>query len=105
MKVVQRGTMRARPGKMAEMMALNRQYMAAAHRHGKPMRQRGYQPLFGGQDYMHTVIFEVEWDSVADLERFFEEMMADPEILAMMPKYEEITEFHTVELFVPVPFG
>ena len=105
MKVVQRGTMRARPGKMAEVMALNRQYMAAAHRHGTPTGERGYQPLFGGQDYMHTVIFEVEWDSVATMEQCFEKMMADPEIQAMMPKYEELTDSHTIELYVPLPIS
>ena len=105
MKIVHRGTMKARPGKMAELMALNRQYMAAARRHGTPTGVRGYQPLFGAQDYMHTTIFEVEWDSAADMERAFEEMMADPEIQAMMPKYEELTEFHNVEIFVPVPMS
>jgi len=102
MKVVQRGTMKALPGKTAEVMALNNQWMAAAHRHGTPHGVRGYQPLFGGQDYMHTTIFEVEWNSVADMEQALEKMMADPEMQALMPKYDELTEFHSVELFVPV---
>ncbi|MFC2009264.1 hypothetical protein ACFLUT_04335 [Chloroflexota bacterium] len=105
MKVVQRGTMKALPGKTAELTALNSKWMAAVYRHGSPKAVRGYQPLFGGQDYMHTTIFEVEWDSVAEMEQAFEKMMADPEMQAMMPKYDELTEFHSVEIFVPVPMS
>jgi len=102
MKVVQRGTMKAVPGKMAEVAELNRKYMAAAYRHGTPTGVRGYQPMFGGQDAMHTTVFELEWDSVAQMEQAFEGIMSDPEVQAMMPKYEQLTEFHTVELLVPI---
>ena len=58
-----------------------------------------YRPWLGGE-YMHTVIFEMEWDSLAEMAAFFEKVMADLEMQALMPKWETILESHEVELYM-----
>jgi len=104
MKVVQRGIMKIVPGKMAEAMELNEKYMAIVTRLvGVPFTMRRYTPFLGGGDMMHTIIFEVEWDSLAAMAAFFEKAMADPEIQAMMPKWEALEESHEVEVLTLMP--
>ena len=101
MKVMQRGIMKIAPGKMAEAMALNQKYMAIISRLGMPTTgMRMYRPFTGGGDAMHTVVFEVEWDSLTELAAFMEKVMADPEVQAQMPQWETLTESHEVELYV-----
>jgi len=103
MKVKQRGIMRIVPGKMAEAMELNEKYMALVSRLGMPLAaMRMYRPFFGGE-YMHTLVFEVEWDSLAVMAAFFEKVTADPEIQALMPKWDALLDSHVVELYVPMP--
>jgi len=102
MKVMQRGIMRILPGKMTEAMELNKKYMAIVSRYGvAPMRM--YRPFTGGGDYMHTVIFEVEWDSLATLAATMEKILADPEVQALMPEWDTLLESHEVELYMPLP--
>ena len=73
MKVMQRGIMKILPGKMAEAMELNKQYMAIVSRLGMPATaMRMYRPFTGGGDAMHIVIFGIEWDSLTELAAFFE---------------------------------
>ncbi len=100
MKVMQRGIMKVLPGKMAEAMELNKKHMAISSRYGMPTTAaRMYRPWFGGE-YMHTVVFEVEWDSLTEMAAFFEKVMADPEMQALMPKWNELLASHEVELYV-----
>jgi hypothetical protein len=104
MKVMQRGIMKILPGKMAEAMALNEKYMAIVSRLGMPLTaMRMYHPFIGGPEYMHTIVFEVEWDDFGTMAAFFEKAMADPEVQAMMPKWDATLESHEVELYVPMP--
>ena len=63
---------------------------------------RSYRP-FIGSEYMHTIVFEVEWDSFATMAAFFEKIMADPDVQALMPQWDALLESHEVELYVPVP--
>ncbi len=95
--------MRILPGKMAEAMELNKKWMAMVSRMiGAPFTFRMYRPLFGGE-YMHTIIFEAEWDSLVTMATFFEKAMADPEMMAEMPKWEAVSESHEVELYMVMP--
>ena len=104
MKVMQRGIMRIPPGKMAEAMKLFEEYMAIVDRLGVDASgMRKYTPFLGGGDYMHTIVFEVEWDSFSEMAAFFEKAMADPEIMAQMPKWEAVEESHEVELYMVMP--
>ena len=104
MKVMQRGIMRFLPGKMAEGMKLLKEYMAIMSKKGIHIAaMRSYRPFLGGGDYMHTIVFEMEWDSLAEMAAFFEKTMADPEIMAQMPKWEAVEESHEVELYMVMP--
>ena len=99
MKVMQRGIMKILPGKMTEAMELNKKHMEISRRYGFSTTMRTYRPFVGGGDAMHTVVFEVEWDSLEELAAFFTKVMADPEMLAIMPKWEAILENHEVEIY------
>jgi hypothetical protein len=90
------------PGKMAEAMELLEKHMAIVTRLlGIPRERlpmRTYRPFLGGGDSLHTVTVEVEWDTLATMAQFFEKVMADPEMQALMPKWEAIEESHRVEV-------
>jgi len=107
MKVMQRGIMKILPGKMTEAMELLEEYMAIVSRlMGMPREKlpmKTYRPFLGGGDSLHTVVFEVEWDSFGEMAAFFEKTMADPEIQASMPKWEAVEESHEVELYMSMP--
>jgi hypothetical protein len=107
MKVVQRGIMNVLPGKMAEAMELLGKHMAIVTRLvGIPREKlpmRTYRPFLGGGDSLHTVIFEVEWDSLAAMADFFAKVMADPEMQALMPKWEAVEKSHEVEVLMLMP--
>jgi len=107
MKVMQRGIMKVLPGKMAEAMELLGKYMAVVSRLvGVPREKlpmKTYRPFIGGGDSLHTIIFEVDWDSFGEMAAFFEKAMADPEIQAFMPKWEAVEESHEVEVYMLMP--
>lgn len=107
MKVMQRGIMKILPGKMPEAMELLEKYMTVVSRLVEMPREKlpmkTYRPFIGGGDFMHTIIFEVEWDSFTAFTAFFEKAMADPEIQAFMPKWEAVEESHEVELYMSMP--
>lgn len=96
--------MRIFPGKMAEAMKLLEEYMTILGRLGVDISaMRKYRPFLGGGDYMHTIVFEVEWDSLSEMAAFFEKAMANPDIQAQMPKWEAVEESHEVELYMVMP--
>jgi hypothetical protein len=100
MKVMQRGIMKVAPGKLAEAMELNQKLMALSSRHGMPTKDaRMYRPFTGGGDAIHTVVFEMEWDSLTEMAAFFEKIMADPEWQAQMTKWDVLLDTHEVELY------
>ena len=101
MKVIQRGIMKVVPGKMAEAIELWEKHMAITTRLGCPP-MRSYRPLIGGE-FFHTLIGEAEWDSMAALEAFLDKMMADPEMQALMAKWDAVLESHVIELNTPMP--
>ena len=102
MKVMVRTIMKAIPGKMAEAMELEQKHMAIANR-VLGISGRWYRPLSGGGDTMNTIILEGEFDSLAAFEAHPEKMSADPEMLALMPKYEGVIESMEVEFYMPLP--
>jgi hypothetical protein len=100
MKVMQRGIMKIAPGKTAEAMALTEKLMALSSRYGMSTAgARTYRPFTGGGDAMHTVVMEIEWDSLTEMAAFFEKVMADPEYQAQMPQWDVLLENHQVELY------
>lgn len=103
MKVMQRGIMRLRPGKMGEAMQLLGKHMAMMARlRGVDTPMRRYAPFLGGGDTLHTMVFEVEWDSATEMAAFFEKAMADPEMQELIPQWEAVEESHEVELYAVI---
>ena len=100
MKIIQRGTMKILPGKMAEATDLFQKHTAIATRLGCPS-MRSYRP-FIGSEFFHTIIGEAEWDSMAAIEAFFNKMMADSEMQALMAKWEAVLESHVIEFYAPM---
>jgi len=65
------------PGKMAEGTKLLDEFIALINRKYGPFPSvRKYTPGFGGGDSLHTVILEIEWDSLAKIAEFFEKSWA-----------------------------
>lgn len=104
MKVMRSGIAIAVPGKMAEFMELNEKYFAIARRLGAPP-MKCYRPLFGGGDVMHSLVCQSTWDSAAAMEAFFDQVMADPEAQALIPKWDAVCQIHELQLYVPVAYG
>ena len=100
MKVMVRSIMKVVPGKMAEAMELEQKHMATASR-VLGISPRCYRPVSG--DFMNTIIYESEWDSLAAFEAHPEKMMAEPEMQALFPKLEAITESYVAEFYTPMP--
>jgi hypothetical protein len=105
-KVMMRETMRFLPGKMAEGTKLLEEFLALVNKKYGPFPEtsvRKYTPWFGGGDALHTIILEVEWDSLAQMSEFFEKSMADPEVMKTMPQWDAVEESHEVELYMVMP--
>lgn len=103
MKIIQRGTMKIVPGKMGQAMELSSKHMELTAKLGGPANWRYYRCLTGRDEYMHTLIGEAEWDSLAELEAFLDKMMTDKEMQQLMAKWDEIISDHYVELLTPIP--
>jgi hypothetical protein len=102
MKVMARTIMKAVPGKMAEAMELEKKHMAIANR-VLGISGRLYRRISGGGDTMNTIIIEGEFDSLAAFEAHPQKMGADPEMQALLPKYEGVIESMEVEFYMPMP--
>ncbi len=100
MKVIWRTTVKIVPGKMAEYMQLEEKRKAMSSSLGMPP-EKVYSCVSG--DMAHTIVYEMEWDSLAALEASFEKMFASPERQAMMPKYDALIVSHENELYTPMP--
>ena len=90
------------PGKMAEYMELEKERIVMAKRLGYPPQKR-YMMISGPGDRVHTIVYELEWDSLAAIETFFGKMLSDPETQAMQSKYDGLIESHGLELYTPMP--
>jgi len=102
MKVMVRTIEKIVPGKMTEAMELEGKHIAIAN-HVLGISGRCYRPLSGGGDVMNTIISEGEFDSLAAFETHPEKMGADPEMQALMPKFEGVIESMEVEFYMPLP--
>jgi hypothetical protein len=104
MKVIQRGAMKIVPGKMSQAMGLMKAWTDAATKIGAPPF-KCYQCLSGTNEYMHTIICDMEWESMAAAEKYFEKMMTDKDMQEQMAKWEGIIEDNRLEFLVPMPMG
>jgi hypothetical protein len=101
-KVMARTVMKAVPGKMAELVEPEKKHMAIANR-VLGISGRCYRRVSGAGDTMNTIIVEGEFDSFAAFEAHPQKMGADPEMQALLPKYEGIMDSMEVEFSMPMP--
>jgi hypothetical protein len=99
MSIIHRGIIKFVPGKMAEGMELLQKMIAVGNRSGAGP-WKCYRPSIGGGDVGHTIICETEWDSLSAVEAAWAK--PDPEMQALMQKYDAIVESHTVEWYTPI---
>jgi len=102
MKVIHRATMKVVPGKMTEAMETLQKHMTITSRYGAPS-YRCYRPMIAGDDNVHTVIVDGEWDSLDAVAAFFDKLIADPEMQALTPKWDAVLESNVGELFALMP--
>ena len=103
MKVMVRETLRFLPGKMTEGSKLLDESLA----HTKeivgsfpPMRK--YTPWLGGGSSVNTIIIEVEYDSLSQMEEFFEKIFDDSKMMERNRKWENILESSNEELYMVI---
>jgi hypothetical protein len=101
MKVMARTVMKAVPGKIGELVELEKKHMAIASR-VLGISGRCYRRVSGGGDTMNTIVIEGEFDSFAAFEAHPQKMGADPEMQALMPKYEGVVDSMEVEFYMPM---
>ena len=100
MKVIMRTIVKIVPGKMAEYMEVEKRSEEFATRAGMSPWKK-YRCLSG--DSMHTIVYEMEFDSLAAMEALMEKMFVDPEYLEESAKSEGIIESHINEYYTPIP--
>lgn len=104
MKVIQRGSMRVVPGKMAETMELMKEWTAMVTSMGMdPTKMRSYRRITGTGDVMNTLVSEYEWDSLAEMASFFDKAYEAPEFQKNMAKWSAVIESHEVEFYAVMP--
>jgi hypothetical protein len=92
------------PGKRAEGMSLFKEMMTIMKKHGISFPPaRVLTPYFGGGNTIHTIILEVEMDSLSALAEFYEKTSAIPELMNTMPKWEPVEESHILEVYGVMP--
>ena len=100
MKVMLREVWKTIPGKRAERDENLKKEMAALNRMGENPVLKRYVPFAREGDRMHTLVSEVEFESLAALEAAWEKGFANPEMLKILAKWEEIYESHVMELYM-----
>ena len=105
MKVMMRAIMRFLPGKMAEGKQLVEELLTtiSTKEYGPFPTVRKYSPWIGGGNAINTIILEVEWESLAQMTEFFEQVETDPDMMKTMPQWEAAEESHIIELYGVLP--
>ena len=102
MKVIMRAPVKVVPGKMAEYMELEEKRRPMVARLGYPP-EKVYRLLSGEGDMFHTLVYEMEWDSLAAVEAHVLKMSTDPEMQAFQAQYDALIESHGLELYMLMP--
>ncbi len=101
MAIIERQIQHIRPGKWADLEALDKKFNAVESRYGFPAKKR-YQAVIGGHTY-GTLIVERQWPSMAAMETAYDKMMTDPEWQALYAESDAIIESNQIELYSPLP--
>lgn len=98
---VERLVQQVRPGKWAELEALDAKYNAVEGRLGFPPKRR-LRCYIGGH-ITDTLIIERQWASMATMEATYEKAFADPEWQALSAEAVTIIKNDQHELYAPLP--
>jgi hypothetical protein len=98
---VERLIQQVRPGKWADLAALDKKYNSVESRLGFPAKKR-YQAIIGGHT-TDTLIIERQWPSMAAMEAAYEKAFADPEWQAMGVEAAAVIKSNQYELYMPLP--
>lgn len=103
MKIMLREISKVLPGKMAEALEIEKMERELAERRGgPPPAVTRYIPFAREGDRMHTLVHQVEFDSLAALATGLEKSRENPEIREIEAKWEKILESHLIELYLVV---
>ena len=102
MKIIQREIFRVVPGKRTEALELLKKLTTLEMNLGAPPAKH-LRSISGTHERMNTLIFELEWDSFALMESVVEGMYMNPEVQAMLKKWEPLVASHEIEFYVRVP--
>jgi hypothetical protein len=95
-----RGIMTFLPGKIAQGMKLLDEMLTLANKKYGPIPNvKKYTPWYGGDNAMHTIVLEMEWNSLIQMAEFYEKANTDPEMMGTMSQWETIMESDREELY------
>jgi hypothetical protein len=93
---------RVLPGKMAEYLEIEKQMFAIASKLKGMPTTRKLMRIGGKGDIQHTIFYEMEFDSPTAMEGFWK-MHGNPEMVALMPRFDSVIESHEHEFYVEAP--
>jgi hypothetical protein len=89
------------PGKWAELEAIDKKYNAIEAKYHFPQKRR-LQELMGCGNG-DTLIVEYQWDTLANMEATYLQIMADPEYQKLQAAITNILDSTQTELFLVLP--
>ena len=98
---VERHIQQIRPGKWAELEAIDKKYNTVESRLGFPAKRR-YRCYLGGHN-TNALIVERQWESLAAMEATYDKAFADPEYQALEAESVPVIESVQIELYAPLP--
>jgi hypothetical protein len=87
-----------RPGKWAELEALDKKFNIVESRLGFPTKRR-FRSFIGGH-HNNTLVIESEWESLAAMEATYMKAFADPEWQTLSGELDTVSESNQVELYL-----
>jgi len=102
MKIIMLCNTKIMPGKMAEYMELEKKMFAICDRLGGMPSWRRLNLLSGKGDLQHTIIYLMEFDNFAAMDKFMK-MGENPEFMALMPKWDSVIECHEHDVYMETP--
>jgi len=102
MKIVMLCTTKLVTGKMAEYMELEKKMFAICDRIGGMPPWRRLNLVSGKGDMQHTIVYLFEFDNFAAMDNWVK-MMEDPEMAALMPKFDPVIESHEHDVYMEMP--
>jgi Mg2+ and Co2+ transporter CorA len=99
--VIQRLIQRIANGKLDDLDAIDKKFTEFEEKLGYPPKKR-FRSLVGEYD-TNVIIIEMQWDSLAKMEKTMTKSFLDQEYQKLATKLDDIVEWQKIELYVPHP--